>query len=99
MAKAVLWVLKGEPKEIVITDKFGAERKPDLDKIKSLARLKGARVAGRYGAGVGPLFYGGRLGLKHELQAKGNKFTTNDEILQAIGYEKTSVELEDPKED
>lgn len=94
MGKAILWVLEEGPHEVVITDKEGAKRRPDLEKIKKNERLKGTRVAGRYGAGVGPLFYGGRLGNKAELTAKGNKYTTNDEILQAIGYRKTEVELD-----
>ena len=95
MAKATLWVLQGEPKDVKIIDRDGNERHPDLERVKDLAKLKGTRVAGRYGAGVGPLFYGGRLGLKGELEAKGNSYTTNEAILEAIGYRKTIVELED----
>lgn len=84
-----IWVLNGEPKDIRITDKDGNERKPDLEKIKKYTRLKPALVAGgRYGKGVGVLFYGGKpLGNKKELTDKGNKYTTNTEILRAIGFE------------
>ena len=32
MAKAIKWVLQGEPKSIVITDKDGVKRTPDLEK-------------------------------------------------------------------
>lgn len=84
-----IWVLEGEPKDIVIVDRDGNERHPDLEKIKRTPRLKPALVAGsRYGRGVGALFYGGRLGNKEELAARGNQYLTNDAILRAIGYEK-----------
>lgn len=95
MAKAILWVLEGEPKNIVITDATGKRREPDLDKVRSHARLKGAYIAGRFGKGVGQMFYGGKLGSRKELRERGNEFTNNDEILTAIGYRKTEVELDD----
>lgn len=94
MGKAILWVLEGEPKDIKITDKDGTVRSPDLEKVRKNERLKGTRIAGRYGKGVGLVFYGTRLGNKAELTAKGNKYTTNEEILEAIGYKKTEVELD-----
>ena len=93
MGKAILWVLDGEPKNITITDKNGNKRNPDLEKVRKYSKLRGSRIAGRYGAGVGSMFYGGRLGNKAELTAQGNKYTTNEEILKAIGYKKTEVEL------
>lgn len=84
-----IWVLQGEPKDVLIIDRDGNERHPNLEKIKKNYRLKPGLVAGsRFGFGVGVLFYGGPLGKKEELAAKGNKYTTNDEILKAIGYEK-----------
>lgn len=84
-----IWVLQGEPKDLAIIDKDGVERHPNLDKVRKHSRLKPALVSGsRYGFGVGPLFYGGRLGNKSELLSRGNKYTTNEEILRGIGYEK-----------
>lgn len=95
MAKAVLWVLEGEPKEVEIIDRAGARRLPDMEKVKRTPKLRGAYIAGsRFGRGVGNYFYGGRLGNKAELEAKGNDYCTNDAILEAIGYTKTTVELD-----
>lgn len=93
-----IWVLDGEPKNIVITDKEGNKRSPDLAKVKKNARLKPALVAGgRYGKGVGNLFYGGPLGDRGALEAKGNKYTTNTQILKALGYVK-GEQANPPKE-
>lgn len=95
MAKAVLWVLEGEPKEVEIIDRNGERRTPNMEKVKSTPRLRGAYIAGsRFGHGVGNYFYGGRLGNKAELEARGNTYCTNDAILEAIGYKKTTVELD-----
>lgn len=94
MGQATLWVLEGEPNDVVIVDKDGNKRNPNLDKVRKNAKLRGTRVAGRYGKGVGQLFYGGKLGNKEELTAQGNEFTNNEEILKAIGYKKTIVEID-----
>jgi hypothetical protein len=84
-----IWQLKGTPVSVEIVDKDGHSRRPNLDKVKEHSRLKPAFIAGsRYGRGVGAMFYGGKLGNKKELARAGNKYTTNDEILEAIGYQK-----------
>lgn len=93
MGKATLWTLQGSPKNIVIIDHAGNKREPDIEKIKKYKKLRGTYIAGRYGKGVGQFFYGGKLGNKKELTDQGNKYTTNDEILEAIGYEKKDVEI------
>lgn len=93
MGKAVLWVLKGEPKNIKITDKDGVVREPDMKKIKAHPTIRGSYIAGRYGKGVGGYLYHTRLGNASQLRAQGNLYTTNDEILEAIGYIKTEVEI------
>ncbi len=90
MSENLIWVLKGEPNSVKIVDKDGVERLPDLDKVRKYSRLKPGLIAGRYGRGVGGMFYGGRLGNKSELTAQGNVYTTNDSILGAIGYVKES---------
>ena len=91
--KFFIWVLEGEPKDVKIIDKDGVERHPDLDLVRAEPRLKPAKDAGRFGKGVGQLFFGGKLGGVKELRAQGNELVNNDQILMALGYVKGAQEV------
>lgn len=83
------WVLMGEPKDVMIIDKHGKERHPQLDLVKRTPYLNPNRIAGAFGKGIGQTFYNGeKLGSRAVLKAQGNQYIHNDEILEAIGYER-----------
>jgi hypothetical protein len=83
-----MWVLRGKPKSIVVVDKNGKRRKPDLDKVRNTPYLNPNKIAGGFGKGIGMTFFGGKLGSRKELKEKENVYFHNDMILEAIGYER-----------
>lgn len=90
-----VYVLKGEPKNIMIVDKHGKKRYPNLEEVKKNERLIPSVVLR---VGVGNLFYGGILGDRESLEARGNEYTTNHKILMALGFTK-GAQLNPPKDE
>jgi hypothetical protein len=83
------WALDGAPKQVTIIDKNGVSRQANIDAVLKTPYLASKRVVGRYGKGVGVLFFGGKLGSRRELLTSGNgDLTHNDAILKALGYKK-----------
>lgn len=88
--EAFRWVLDTDtPKDIMIIDKNGEERHPELDKVLATPYLNPNRMAGAFGRGVGQTFYDNRkLGSRKQLKEQGNELYHNDLILEGIGYKK-----------
>ena len=91
-----IWILEDDPKPVTITDREGNKREADLDAVRKHSRLMPGLVRR---TGIGNLFFGGPLGRKGELEARGNEYVTNTQIIRALGYVK-GAQLEEyvPKE-
>jgi len=85
-----MWVLMtDDPYDLMIIDKDGEERHPDLEKVLKTPYLNPNTVAGPFGKGCGVLLYGGRkLGSRKILKEKGNVEYHNDMFLEKIGYQR-----------
>jgi hypothetical protein len=84
------WMLSTDkPVDVMIIDKDGNERHPELDKVLTTPYINPNQMAGSFGKGVGQTFYEGKkLGSRAQLKAQGNALIHNDVILEAIGYKK-----------
>lgn len=86
LQESYMWVLDEEPKSVMVRDKNGVERYPDLEKVRETVYLNPNKMAGAFGKGVGQTFYGGKLGSRKQLKENGNELFHNDLIMEAIGY-------------